>query len=116
MAIIPNVNRARIMMDLIKDSDVTTLANYAPTEIDYLDGATAIKYADAIMLMHGGVTQDEIDAMGSEEKSVRYINCIRRYHRDALRAANVPSAVAVYRNTQNDAVIAEAITDLGPDE
>ena len=131
MATIPNVNRAQIVMDLIKDAEVTTLANYASDKVDYLNGATAIKYVDPVLLIYGNVTQEMIDgwtenegtpeevvhpAMTNEEKALRYMDILKEFHRRSLRAASVPSAVDSYRQTETDTVTADAITDLGADE
>jgi len=111
-------------MDLVKDSEVTTLANYADTKVDYLDGATAIKYAEAVIKIYGGVTQEMIDGgteaypdpMTNEEKALRYIDAVRQYHKRCLKAAAVPVAVETYRETQTATVEAEGDTDFGDDE
>ena len=116
MATIPNVPRAQIVLDLIRDPDVTTLANYADNKVDYLNGATAMKYVHPVLLTYGSVTQEMLDVMPNEEKAVRYLDIMKEFHRRCLRAASVPGAVETYRQTETDTVTADAITDLGADE
>ena len=116
MATIPAIPRTRIIMDLIKDSEVTTLANYADTELDYIGGAIGIKYADAVLLAYGGVSSDQLAAMSNEDKALRYLDTLKNYHREALRISNVPADVRTYQATQEATRRSEAITDLGDNE
>jgi hypothetical protein len=120
------INRARIILDLIRDAEVTTPANYTDDKIDYIDGATAVKYVEAVIMVHGNVTQKMIDgdaeadppvpAMTSETKARIYLDCLKKYHRHAYRTVQVPANVQAYRATQDETVETEGRTDLGEDE
>lgn len=116
MAVLPNIPRARIVMDLIKDAEVATLASYADDKVDYLDGATSIKYVDAVLLVQARVSPEDLAEMPNEEKALRYLDALKEYHRRALKASRVPGLVDTYRETQAETVLTEAATDLGDDE
>ena len=116
MATIPPINRARIIMDLVKDSEVTTLANYADTAVDYLDGATAIKYANAAISVYGNVSDEVLSEMTNEDKALLYIDILRMFHKRILKAANVPGAVDTAREVEELAAATEGQTDFGDDE
>lgn len=53
MATLPPINRARILMDLIFDDQVTTLSNYSNDKIDYLSPEKSIAVATNIWNVYG---------------------------------------------------------------
>ena len=99
------VQRARVVMDLIKDGDVTTPANYAG--VDLLGAAESIKYANAFCVYFGGPVDGTND-----EKARFYINQLRSYHRQIYLHTVVTPAAATAASTAE----ATVTTDLGTEE
>ena len=110
------VQRTRIIFDLMKNGTVTTEANYDSPGIDYLDGPTALKYADAMIEVYQYKTAAEIAAMSNAERSKRVINLLRGYVRQALvTTRRVPAA----STAANDAAVianSEADAEIGTEE
>ena len=102
-----NVQRTRIIMDLVLDGDVATPASYAT--VDLATAPTAIKYADAI-IAYNGVNPN--GTWTNEMKATYYLNELKKWHQMFLKhqretAAGQPAA---------EAAVAEVIVDLGAEE
>lgn len=103
------VVRARVLMDLLKDGDVSTEANYASDKIDYVDGPTALKYVNAFVSYFGGPTGSGVT---NEDIAAFYINQLRRYHRDIYVHEKERDEVPAIVTEGNE----EVETDLGSNE
>jgi len=106
-------------MDLIKDGEVTNLANYANVEL--VDGPTAMKYATAFWINRGIQLYDEEDPprlrdLTNAEMAANYIHVLRRFHRDQLAAIRVQPAGRTAEETERTAVNSEADAEIGTDE
>ncbi len=120
MATIPKVDRARFIMDLVKDGEVSDLANYSAVE--KVPGPIALKYAqafwDAPGFAHPVLVDDDDNPRDptNDELATNYINRLRDYHKQVLAAARVPVAGETARKTEAATVAAEGTTDLNDDE
>jgi len=99
------VNRARIILDLVKDGNVATPASYGG--VDLLDGPTSLKYVNAFCSYFGG----PIDGTNAE-KARFYINHMRGYHRQILAHQRKQTA----SNTAAEDANVEVEVDIGADE
>jgi len=99
------VQRTRIALDVIKDGDVTTLANYQG--VDLAAPALTSKYVDAIVAYYGGPTNGTND-----EKARFYLNQLRRWHFAHLKHQKEQPAVA----DATEEAQSEVDADLGEEE
>lgn len=113
MATIPKTDRTRYIMDLIKDGEVASLADYAAVE--KVPGAVALKYAQAAWDAPGFLHPDVINP-SNNQLATNYINRLRDYHKQILAAARVPAAGKSAREAEAATVAAEGTTDLSEDE
>ena len=110
------VDRARIIIDLLKDGVVTTEANYNSSLIDYATPALSLKYADAVMEAYGGYSEAQVAAASNPEKATVFLNELRTHLRDALRIARAPQAAETARLAEEVTVQSEVDTELGTEE
>lgn len=106
--------RMRIVLDLIKDGTVTTPANYTQDKVDYLDLATANKYTLPFLRVWGKFTQEQLDAMTTEEKALAVMDRLKWFFRYAY--VSEQSDMKTAQQTAIDTSTATARTDLGEDE
>jgi len=116
-AVMTDVDAARIVMDLIKNRDVTALSAYK--DVDLLDGPTSLKYSEAVLQtwpsMRGQpITDEQVDELTNPQKAALYMSCLRWYHKYALKKVR-SQAVAEYQQGLIDDADAESQTDLGAD-
>ena len=104
---ITHVARARVVMDLIKDNSVTTAANYADTEVDYIEADTALTYADAFCKYYGQY-QDGTNA----QKAAFFLLCLKRHCKDVRRLVLEREQDAAQAATNDSTIEGE----LGADE
>lgn len=106
---LPVVNRARIIMDLLKDDQVTDgrLANYADTEIDYAGAALAVTYADAFCAFFG----ESVDGT-NDEKATVFVQHLKQYCKDIRKQIIDREA----DEAAEDATQATLIDELGENE
>ena len=118
MATITAVDRARILMDLIKDATVTDATPYA--SVDKMLGATALEivnnfwseYKQQLYEVDGVTPRDPTN----EELATFYINKLRQFHKGIRAADRTKSVAEAARVAERAAVDAENSTDLGDDE
>ena len=110
-----NVNRVRIIFDLLKDAQVTTEANYDSSLIDYMDAATAVKYAEALITVRSPESGDPA-GMSAGEKSRLVLNILRQFIRQSLVVTRDVDAVKTAKQNAKATALAEADTDIGADE
>ena len=110
-----SVVRVRIIMDLLKDGDVGTEANYDSSLIDYIDAPTALKHANAFVLAYGPIPNVEGDPT-NEQKATFYLNCLRKHHAEVTKSVRGPAAGDAARIAEIDVVTAEVESELGTDE
>lgn len=103
------IQRVRIIMDLIKDGDVTTESNYDNPALDYASAALATKYADALIETHQG--QDP-SSMDNAEKSRRVLNILKKMFRVSLVNTRGDDA----GQTERGVAGGEADTEVGTEE
>jgi|GEM_PF-4928712 len=116
---LPPVNRARIIMDLVQDDEVTTLVNYADAKVDYQTAETSSKYADAFWAVYGPPINAQTGLpypASNDNKALFLIRCLRAHFRAVLSASRVPQAGAAARAAEKSIVESEAATELGSDE
>jgi hypothetical protein len=122
MPTLPPIPRARIVMDLIKDAEVTTLANYADTEVDYLDGATSLKWAEYVWDAYGppqatDAEGNPIPAPKTNDNMSRFlIKKIRDFFDRAAQVGRRKAVVEAARAAEQADIDTEALADLGADE
>lgn len=104
------VQRVRIMLDLLKDGSVTTEANYSSPTLDYLDIPTALKYAEALITSYH--SPGDVSGMSGEEKSRRVLNILRRIFREALTSTRGVAASSAEKVTASS----EVDTEIGTEE
>lgn len=103
-------------MDLIKDGEVTTEANYDSSKLDYAAADLALKYVDAILGTEFGMDQAQIDQMTNSQKATLYVNALRRWHKTAYRAHNIPARIQVHAEQEEQTMEAEVDGQMGNDE
>ena len=113
MATIPKIDRARIILDLIKDGEVANLADYSGVEKAI--PALVLKYARASWNA-SGYAHPDISNPTNEQLVTNYINRLRDYHTNLLAAARVSPVVETARSTESARVRAEAKQDLNERE
>ena len=113
MATIPKVDRAQVIMDLVKDGEVSSLANYVAVE--KVSGAIALKYSQAFWDAPG-IPRPNVESPTNEQLATHYLNEIRAFHKEQLAAARVPAASEAARISEAATVAAEGTTDLNDDE
>jgi len=119
MATIPIASRGRVVMDLIKDGTVNSLAAYQ--DVDQIDAATALKYARAFwdayphpeLFEEDGTTPREPT---NDELGTFYLNRLRSYHKEILESVRVKEASNTAGESERTTVTAETQTDLSGDE
>lgn len=113
-------DRLRIILDLIKDGEVTTAANYADTELDYLAALTALKYAESFYNKYGpvwiGGEAKSWEDLTNAQRSAFMINKIRLFIREVRHADLDPVAAQSAYDTQKATTETEIDTDLGTEE
>ena len=115
MATVTNVNRARLIMDMIQDGTVASLANYANVEL--IDAPTALKYAQAFWNAYPHPQLFEANGTTprnptNEELALNYINRMRVYHGEVLRSVRTQAAADSARIAEEIVVASELTTDL----
>lgn len=113
METIPKTDRARVIMDLVKDGEVVNLLHYI--DVEKVSGSIALKYAQAFWDAPGFVHPD-VGSPTNEQLATNYINRLRDYHKQILAAARVPAAGNTARETEAAVVAAEGTTDLNDGE
>ena len=113
MATISIVDRARIIMDLVKDGEVANLADYA--NVEKLAGPVALKYARAFWDAPGFAHPD-VENPTNEQLAAHFINRMRQYAINLEAAVRVPNAVSAAQTSEAATVAAEGSTELGDDE
>lgn len=108
--------RARIILDLLKDGDVATEANYDAALLDYATAPLAIKYGDAVLEAYYGYDEAQVAAASNAEKATAVINMLRRHLRDALRQSRAPEAARAAADAETAVVNTEVDTELGVEE
>lgn len=105
-----NIQRARIVLDLLKDGEVANQAAYG--SVDLAPAATALKYAAAIYpraagpLAPGAVpTNDQLAAA--------LLKALRLALRDAALQSRVPAAAETAANNEQSTVLSETQLELG---
>lgn len=120
MATIPIIDRARILMDLTKDGEVTSLGDYA--NVEKATAVLAIKYAQAFWDAPGFSHPVLVDENGdprdptNDELARNYINRLRQHHIDLRASVEVPAARTTAGVAKAATVAAEGTTDLGDTE
>ena len=118
MATITAANRARILMDLTKDGEVTDLANYANVEM--LAGVTALEIANDFWEQYGQQLYEEDGTTPrdptNEELATHYINRIRQFHKETRAANRLKKNGVEARDAERILVDAANTTDFGDDE
>jgi hypothetical protein len=108
------VARLLIVMDLIKDNEVTTPANYAADKIDRIDTETAEKYVDPFLRVWSKIPQQTIDAMTAEQKALSVMDRLKWFFRFAYVSEQADMTSAQQAAAEKAEATAE--TDLGSDE
>jgi len=117
MATISIVDRARIIMDLVKDGEVANLADYA--NVEKASGGLALKYAQAFWDAPGFPQLSTVvdpENPTNAELATHYINRVRESHKETSAAARVSTAGETAREAEAAAVAAEGTSDFGNDE
>ena len=113
MATISKIDRAQVIMDLVKDGEVTDLGDYSAVE--KVSCAIALKYPQSFWDAPG-FTHADTSTPTNEQLATNYINRLRDFHKQILAAARVPAAGDTARETEAATVAAEGTTDLNDDE
>ena len=119
MATISATDRARILMDLIKDSTVTDATPYAT--LDMMAGPKAIEIAQNFWDQYGQQAFDEQDPPEprdptNAELATFFINTLRNFVKQTRKAQRAMSAAGTAHDAEAATVDAENDTDLGTDE
>lgn len=113
MATLSKIDRARIILDLIKDGDVVSLADYS--DVEQATPALALKYARAAWDAKG-FRHPAIENPTNEELATNYLNRIRDYNITLLAASRVTTVGNTARDVEAGIVAAEGTTDLNDAE
>ena len=113
-AAITNVNRARIILDLLKDG---TVANEVPYgSLDLASAPVADKYGTAFWNVYG----PEVDGMGQPIQSPTnaqvaafFLKQLGKHCKAVLEQSRVPGAAAAAAVTEKATVATETTADLG---
>ncbi len=117
MATISKVDRARVIMDLVKDGEVASLADYA--NVEKVSGPIALARAQDFWDAPGFIHPTLVDGNGdprdptNEELAINYINRLRVYHNDVRAAVRVSAAKKTAGQAEAVTVAAEGVTELG---
>jgi hypothetical protein len=120
MATIGIIDRARVLLDLVRDGEVTDLSAYATVE--KAESALVLKYAQAMWDAPGWTVPNLVDDNGdprdptNDELTANYISRLKAYHKDVLAATRVGVVGTEARDTEAAIVAAEGTTDLGDTE
>ncbi len=110
------IQRMRIVLDLMKDGDVTTPAAYA--QCDLIDPATGVKWVDPLIWAHRPQYREQLDAgtLTNQQKAALMLNIFRQFFLDAKKARDASLAADAARNQAITDVTTEGETELGQDE
>lgn len=113
VAAVTDVNRARIIIDLLFDGTTSNDALYA--NLDLANATVTTKYGTAFWTVFG----PERDAMGNPiqnptnaQLAAFWIKRMKIHNRDTLKASRVPAAVTAAANTEDAATTTEANSEL----
>jgi len=101
------VERARIVMDLLRDNEVTESDNYAEDKVDFISGPHAIIYADAFCAYYGQYED------GTNNQKAGFFLFKLKQHCKSIRKHVALRDRAAEDNTELNATID---TELGKDE
>jgi hypothetical protein len=110
-----NVTRARVIMDLIKDGDVTNETPYDDGTVDLLDGYTSLKYAQAFWDSYYTPEDPEnpIESPTNAQLAAFMVQQLRKYFRAVLRSVRASAAATAAREAELDIVDTEVDSELG---
>jgi hypothetical protein len=121
MATLNKVDRARYIMDLVKDGTVADLTDYA--NVEKISATIGLKYAqafwDAIGYTHPVLFEPDGETPRdptNDELATNYLNRLRNYHKQILASTRVPSAGDTARDAETVIVDAEGTDDLNDSE
>ena len=114
MATLPIVDRARLVMDLIKNGEVASLADYQNVELIAADEATY--WADLVWAKFSSVVPADPASPTNAEKARNYINWLRRQHKLLEEEKRLPAARVAGEVTERQAIDTEFASKLGADE
>lgn len=109
-----DIDRLLIVLDLVKDGDVATPANYSAAKIDRMAGATAIKYVDPFLRVWCRMSDEEVDGLNNEQKALATLDKLKWFFLFAYKSEQADMKAA--QAAAVDAATKEAKTDLGEDE
>lgn len=116
VAAISDLNRARIILDLLKDGIVANETPYGSLEL--ASAPIASKYADAFWLVYDGQNTfnpgTPVPTPTNAQKATFWLRQIGKHCKEVLKTARVPAVAATAATTEAAAVDAETTTDLGP--
>lgn len=118
------LDRARIILDLVKDGEVATEAAYA--NVDKIGAAAGNKWAEAFYDAYGpimGIDEETggqvplaFEDLTNAEKGAFYMNQLRLWHQNVLLGVRLGSARETAANTERATVLAEVASELGVSE
>lgn len=116
------VNRARMIMDLIRDGSVSSESAYSG--VDLINASVGLKYLDAMLEVYGNILptppnttiEEELASMSSSEKSRLYINFLRRFHIDALKSSRAPQVGQAASDAESASIESAAPSEIGSKE
>lgn len=104
-----NIQRARIIFDLLRDGEVANQAAYA--NVDMAPAALTLKYA-AAMYQHGAALAPGA-APTNDQLAAGFLRALRLILRSAAIESRVPAAGRAAANAEETAVLGETRQDLG---
>lgn len=115
IAAITDTNRARIILDLLKDG---TVANETPYgSVDLASAPISQKYADAFWSVYDGQNTftpgTPVTSPTNAQKATFFLRCIGIHCKNVLKAFRVPPVGQAAATTETTTVDAEALSDLG---
>ncbi len=112
-----DIDRARVIMDLVKDGNVANETPY--NNVDKIDAPTGLKYVDAFVDVFGPIRDNEgneVETPTNAQKARFYLNRLKQHHRDVLMTARVPAAATAARETEQSTVATELNNEIGTNE
>ena len=113
------LDRARIVLDLVRDGDVANEAAYA--NVDKIGAASGNKWAEAFYDAYGPLI-DEAGAplvfadLTAMQKGSFYLNQLRIFHQNVLLGVRLQSARETAADAERATVLAEVASELGVNE
>lgn len=116
MAKISNIDRARIILDLLKDDDVSNLTPY--NSVDKIPLVTAAKYADSLLVAYPNTWYDESDPPQereptNDEVAAYFIKRLKTYLKEIHQSNLINTATEDARTNAAAGAVTEVNTDLG---